>query len=98
MTRPEQPQPYPGDLIATVPGAVRHRRQYRDPLGRPMTGSVTLTGRATTGDGYVPAPVTVAVLDGVLEVELPPDTYDAVATLRTVDGARLTVRDAIAFD
>jgi hypothetical protein len=81
-----------------LPGTVPLRREYRDPLGRPMTGSVVLTGRSTAGGGYAPAPVTVAVPAGVLEVDLPPDTYEAAATLRTVDGVRVSVRDTITLE
>jgi hypothetical protein len=57
-----------------------------------MRGSAVVTGKARTeADGLVvvPAPVTVALVDGVLEVDLPPDTYHVSAALRSVDGDRL---------
>lgn len=91
MTRPEQPQPYPGDLIVSLPGTVHYRREYRDALGRPMRGRVTITGAARSEhDGVVtlPAPVVVDVADGILDVDLPPDTYTITAALRTRDGDR----------
>lgn len=89
-TRPDQPAPYPGD---TAPGGATWRRTWRDPLGRPMSGTVTLTGTARhdTGDlSVLPAPVTVALVDGSVDVTLPADTYRWQATLRTVDGQRTT--------
>lgn len=95
---PAQPQPYPGDLLAALPGTVPYRRTYADVLGRPMTGSVTITGQARTDTGgtvVVPAPVAVALVDGVLDVALPPDTYRVEAALRTVDGARIADNDTV---
>jgi hypothetical protein len=98
MTRPEQPQPYPGDLVVAVPGAVPYRRIYRDAIGRPLTGKVTLTGKTRhTVDGLVvvPAPVEVELVDGALAVDLPPDDYDLAAELRTADGRRVTDADTV---
>jgi len=88
------PQPYPQPL----PGTARVRREYRDPLGRPLTGSVTLTGRSSTQAGELTIPavaVNVAISGGVLDVSLPAGVYDLAASLRTVDGARTTVTDEI---
>jgi hypothetical protein len=78
---------------AGLPGAVTHRREYRDPLGRPMTGTATITGGTRTADGHtivVPVAVPRPVVGGVLEVELPPGEYRIVAALRTVDGKRIS--------
>ena len=94
--RPEQPRTYPGDLAAA--GAARLHRVYRDPLGRPLSGEVTITGATRTAAGghvVVPAPVTVKISDGVLEVNLPPDTYQLQAPLRTADGARVQDADTV---
>lgn len=95
-TRPEQPAAYPGDAL--LPGMVQLRRVYRDPLGRPLSGQVTLLGatRHTHGGAVVPpTPVTVTLVSGVLNVQLPPDTYQLSAQLRTVDGERATDRDTV---
>jgi hypothetical protein len=76
---------------APLPGATRLRREYRDALGRPMTGRVRITGAARSQDGttvIVPAAVNADVAAGVLEVELPAGTYTLAATLTTVDGNR----------
>ncbi len=88
---PGQPQPFPGELrsltaglaLAPVPlGVYPYRQEYRDTLDRPMSGRVTIT---VTGrrDGVV-----VDLVDGVLDVSLPPNTYELYAQLRTVDGDR----------
>lgn len=74
-----------------VDGAVQLRREYRDALGRPMTGSVRISGaeRAQLGERVVmPAPVTADVPAGVLDVALPPGRYTLAASLATVDGHR----------
>lgn len=76
-----------------VPGTVHYRRVFTDALNRPLVGQVTLTGTArqeTGGAVVLPAPVVVKVLDGALEVDLPPDTYRVQASLRTVEGAPVT--------
>lgn len=95
MTRPEQPQPYPGDNVTAVSivGAVHHQRTYRDPLGRPMTGTATFTGQTRTQSGdavTLPAPVKVPVVDGLLQADLPPDTYRVTVALRTIDRGRIS--------
>lgn len=79
-----KPRPYPGDVGGD---RVRFRREFRDALGRPVTGVVTLLG-----DGpRVDAPVD----GGVLDVALIPGTYRLHATLRTTDGVRYPVRDEV---
>lgn len=99
MTGPGQPQPYPGDLVAALPGTVRYRRVYLDALGRPMSGSLTFTGTARTEAGgavVLPAPVVVPVGgNGGVDVWLPSDTYTVEASLRTADGARVTDSDTV---
>lgn len=76
---------------APLAGAVRLRREYRDALGRPMTGRARITGAQRAQDGeavIVPAAVHADVLAGVLDVELPAGTYTLTAVLTTVDGNR----------
>lgn len=88
------PVPHPQSLAGTV----NYRRSYLDTLGRPMRGDVTLTGSARSASGdavVVPAPVAVPLVDGVLDVNLPPDVYRVVANLRTADGARVTDSDTV---
>ena len=89
MPAPALPEAWPTPL----PGTVTLRREYRDPLGRPMRGKVTLTGSERhDGDGLtvLPVAVTVDLNGGVLEVALPPDTYTLTAALRTTDGERVS--------
>lgn len=77
---------------APLAGAVRLRREYRDALGRPMTGRARITGAQRAQDGdvvTVAAPVVAPVLDGALAADLPPGTYVLHAQLSTVDGARV---------
>lgn len=92
MTRPEDPRPYPGDEPPVNDGRVRYRRDYRDVLGRPLSGELVLTGTARTdadGRTTVPVPVQVYLSDsGVLDVYLPPDRYTVREVLFTVDGVR----------
>lgn len=86
--------PWPEPLAALI----HYRRDYRDVLGRPMRGTVTITGTARSdADGTVilPAPVTVELAAGVLEVDLPSDTYRIEAALRTVDGFRTSDTDTV---
>lgn len=89
------PAPLPGDLrvAAADEGRVHVRREYRDPLGRPLTGEVVLTGSARTqGETSVVVPVPVKVVlteAGVLDAMLPPDTYQTNEVLHTADGVRV---------
>lgn len=85
---PIEPPPTP-----TLHGTgVALRREYRDILGRPLIGSVTVTGQVKTEAGelfVLPAAIAVELVDGVLDINLPPDTYHLTAALRTHDGARI---------
>jgi hypothetical protein len=86
------PQPWP--TPTELDGAHCLRRTYRDALGRPMTGTVRITGQTRHEDGNTvipPAPVEAEVVAGRLDVHLPPDTYELVASLVTADGK--TIRD-----
>lgn len=74
-----------------LPGTAPLRREYRDILGRPLRGVVTITGSTRTEDDgrvILPLAVNVELVGGVLEVDLPPDTYTLSAALRSVDGSR----------
>src|SRR4051812_42645432 len=80
-------------LNVALPGTVRLYREYRDVLGRPLTGLATITGQSRTeADGQVvlPVPVVVEIIAGVLDVHLPPDTYQLDVTLRSAEQARAT--------
>lgn len=90
-------------ILPNVPltGSVRCYREYRDVLGRPLTGVVTITGQTRTevgGQTVLPLPVLVEIVGGVLDVNLPPDTYSLVADLRTVEQARATDKATIVLD
>lgn len=96
---PDDALPRPRPTV--LPGQARVRHEFRDVLGRPLTGAVTLTPRAgARHDGLTvpPAPVTVEVAGGVLQAVLAPGTYRVEGTLRTADGARVNVRDEITLD
>jgi len=92
------PQPRALSARAALPGTVTLRHEYLDALGRPLTGTVTLIGKAGARlDGITvpPAPVTAELAGGVLEVALLPDVYHLEGSLRTKEGARVSVRDEI---
>lgn len=83
----------PADALPIAPVGVGAslRRDYRDVLGRPMSGTVRITGaqRAQAGERVTaPAPVTVALVDGLLYADLPPGQYTLAASLTTIDGHR----------
>ncbi len=90
MPAPALPQPW------HLPGTVGYRREYRDPLGRPMSGSVTITNatRIEAGGVVIPARSSsrVDLSAGVLDVQLYPNTYQFVAELRTEAGDEATDR------
>lgn len=73
------------------PDAVPYVRQYRDLIGRPMRGTVTVIAeRVRDGAAVASAPVPVELVGGSLTVSLPPGTYTLIANLRTEEGARVT--------
>lgn len=75
---PEQPQPYPGDLIgADTPAAPR----FADVAGRPLTGF--LNARNERDEGAM-----VEVVGGALGY-LPPGTYRLTGILRGPAGAHM---------
>jgi len=89
----------PAPSAIPVPGAVSFRHEYRDALGRPLVGSVTLTPETRTalrGVTIPAAPLVVPVVAGVLAADLPPGIYQLRADLRTVDGAPVVDTDRIA--
>lgn len=88
-TRPAQPKPYPGDArhSPAAPDLVRFHREFRDAGGRPMTGVATFSGQG-------PA-VTVALVDGAVDVRLKPGTYQLHTILRTQGKRRSVGRDEV---
>lgn len=87
MPVPALPQPR-----QVHPDMVVCRRVYRDTLHRPLTGTVTITAlqRMTVGDTVIPAsPASKDLVNGVLQVELPPGRYRFTGRLLTVDGAKV---------
>lgn len=69
------PIPHPPRLT----GLVNLYRGYYDILSRPMSGVVTISGN---GDE-----VKVALVEGVMDVNIPPGEYGLLAELYNVDGA-----------
>jgi hypothetical protein len=67
---------------------IRLRREFRDLANRPLLGNVRITGTKVTRTGssvVVPETATVALVNGVLDVMLPPDTYQLVGDFYTAD-------------
>lgn len=89
MPDPALPEP----RQRSVPGAVPFTRTWVDALGQPLSGTVTLTGKTRVdlgGVSVLPAPVSVQLAGGVLDVRLPPGTYRFEADLRTTAGVKVT--------
>jgi hypothetical protein len=98
MTRPEQPQPYPGDPGYVPPGDVVTERPTQPrpyPGDSGSSGGMNVdfrdpSGRPLSGDVYirnaydelVPATIT----NGHLNVQAPPGVYTLVAVLRDSEG------------
>lgn len=66
-----------------MPPMARWRRDYRDALGRPMSGQAVLYPRS---DGTSPAPITVDIVDGVVDAALPSGTYNVAERTVSADG------------
>lgn len=80
MTRPAQPQPYPGDVGAEpVVRVSRFERVFEDPLGRPLSGDVYLRNQYDE-------PFPAEIVGGRLSLDLPAGSYSLVAVLRDPDG------------
>lgn len=91
----------PEPWAVPLDGSVRLRREYRDVLGRPMRGTATITGTARQEAGQqvvIPASVDVELVAGVLEVDLPPDTYLVTASLWTASGSRASDTTTVALE
>ncbi len=99
---PTPPTPFAGDVVTADLGrTVPLRRRYLDALGHPLSGSVILTGSRghTHGETVIPAaPVPVELVDGLLEVRLPPDTYRLSGELHTAAGDRVPVSAEIVLE
>lgn len=82
MTRPPQPQPYPGDegYARVVPtGPARLYREFKDLRGRPLVGVAHVRNERYQS-------VDLDVEDGVLDAELPQGQYRLLAVLTDPDG------------
>lgn len=93
------PEPcYPWPRTA-APERTVFRRSYFDPLGEPMSGSVTVvaTSRVDQADSVVPegAQAVAELVDGLLELRLRPGYYRLTANLHTVSGHDLTDEDVV---
>lgn len=92
----------PQEALPVAPAPITRRgnlrREFFDPLLRPMSGTVILTGSEVTREGeatVVPVRVKVPLLDGVLSVFLPPDTYTLEADLWTLDDVQVHYSDMV---
>jgi hypothetical protein len=93
---PVRAQPIPPDPINT--SLIPLRREYHDLLQRPMSGTVTITGSQASRAGtrnVLPEPVRVPLVNGVLDVLLPADTYTLVADLWSVDDVQSRDEDTV---
>lgn len=80
-------------VAEVIPGAFPLRWLYTDALGSPLSGTVRITGRNGAEVGthkVIPAPFSVALADGWLDVNLPPDTYRLEANLVAQDGTKVS--------
>lgn len=78
--------------VVTVPRdqmkRIRLVRQFHDLAGQALIGAVVVTGSATTRMGssvVVEKATRLPLVDGVLDVMLPPDTYQLVGDFVSVD-------------
>lgn len=88
----------PEPRATVLSGRVHLRKVYRDTLQRPLVGTVTLVGSLSHVEDdltVLPAPVTVSLANGVLDVDLPPDTYQFTASLRTAEGKPVEDRGSV---
>jgi len=93
------------DPALPVPHArqLRHnfRRVFKDPLGRPMTGSVVLKLVDSQQHGsnvYLAVAASIKLEDGVAAGKLTPGTYELSATLRSPDGEAVAYTDRFEVD
>lgn len=86
--------PVPPPRAARVLTAVR--REYFDLLMRPMRGTLMLTAKEDhrTGEATISrAPVKAQVIEGILELALPPGVYALRGTLYTADEEQSAVAE-----
>lgn len=77
------------------------RREYRDLLQRPMSGSLTLEAVHNYIDGQTTisgAPVKVPVVEGVLSLDLPPGAYMLRGTLWGMDESQMTIGEEFTIE
>lgn len=92
MPEPALPIPHNPALRSLRPV----RREYRDLLQRPFSGSLTLRAVADYQEGATvvsSAPVKVPVVDGVLALDLPPGSYTLTGALWSKDEEQMQVEE-----
>lgn len=92
MPAPALPVPRNEDMVT-----IRLIRRFRDAIGRSLSGNVTIAGTGTqrVGDTVVVPSSTVALIDGLLDVRLVPDTYQLSGTLVTADRAEVAYDEVV---
>lgn len=75
--------------------ASRLVRSYRDPLGRPLTGAVSLLPLEQADGQYVAVTVPIELVDGTATADLPPGTYLLSGILRTADRTPVVINEKI---
>lgn len=77
---------------------IRLIRRFHDLAGRPLIGRTTITGTVVTqagGSVIVPGASSVDLVDGVLDVQLPPDTYHLLTEAYSVDRIASTHEETV---
>jgi hypothetical protein len=84
------PAPADNRRATETPGPARWRREFRDALERPLSGSVVFYPRLADGVRVVAiSPTTVNIVDGVADVALPPGDYTVAERLVGADGVEV---------
>lgn len=93
MPQPALPIPH----NPALQGTYTVRREYRDLLQRPMSGSLMLSAASDFQQGETTvskAPVPVPVVEGVLDLALPPGRYELVGKLWGLDDSQMQVSES----
>lgn len=96
---PEKALPIPHNPV--LRDTANLRREYKDLLQRPMSGSLSLEAVRNYQEGNTTvskAPVKVPVVEGVLNLDLPPGDYLLTGKLWGVDESQMSVSEAFTVE
>jgi hypothetical protein len=80
---PDPSLPYEATPAQPAFDTVFYYRRYLDPMGRPMSGTCTLTSSTRP-----PVDIAAEVIDGTASFKVKPGVYKVSSTLRTADNLR----------